>query len=455
MASMITSNMKSFRTLVSNTCMLQIQRTLLILQHKRHDRSGTWDKIFSHCRPIIVLSNIRFYCNHTSPVSILDLDEHRDIKTALASLKNPEILDTLVGAVLDRNIEVSRVALQNNIVVHKVPGSLTGLAKKSLPKSLTEEITLGKFSPGEDEIIGENWNKLLTITNISEETARKYVFDVLKIDESVGKKQNVLGYYLAQGLSKPRLATEVFHRAKQQRCGNAFREFTPEDDKVLLEFVQTHGEKWNKLARLLNRTSHSIVSQRYNILVEGQKRKGAYTIEESLVVLEGMIAANNKILDNRIVTKETCKKIGEKLQRNERSVFNHWRRVLEPTLMMHEAGSLGKDFREDILNHLLEQGVNYNQEVNWEELTKLPQFAGTTTTYLQMKYQSMVRGAVLKYPGTSKADRTTEWVKTWWLSRDESSAGGQKTKELKENEKYVIVEHFQKLCMKNKTSSIK
>lgn len=446
---MITSNMKSFRKIVANTCKLHIQKTLSILPHQEHDRTGIKVHNPSHCVHTMTWSRVRFYGSHGSSVSILNLEEHKAMKTALASLKDPETLDTMAGAVLDRNIQVPIVALQNNIVVFKGPGTLTRIAKTLLPISLTQEITIGRFSPGEDEIIVDNWDKLLTITGISEEAAHKNVFDVSKNDESVGKKQNILGYYLGQGLPRPRLATEVFHRARQQRCGNKSREFTPEEDKILLEFVNTEGKKWSKLARLLNRTSHSIVAKRYELLVGGQKRKGGFTVEESQVILEEMILANSNVLDDRIVSKATCKKIGEKIKRNDRSVLNHWRRVLEPTLLMHKAGTLGKDIREDLLNHLLEQGVMYNQEVNWDELTKLPQFAGTTTTYLQMKYQSMLRGAENKYPDTNKADRTTEWVKKWWLCRDDSSKGGLKTKELKENEKDVIVEYFKKLSMKN------
>jgi len=428
MAGMITPNVKSFRKIVANTCMLHIQRTLSILPHQKHDRRGIRVYNFSQC--VHTRSSDRFYCSQGFSVSLLDLEEHKVIKTALASLKDPETLDTMAGVVLDRNIQVPRVALQNNIVVFKGPGTLTRITKTLLPKSLTQEITIGKFSPEEDEIIVDNWNKLLTITSISEEAAQKYVFDVPKKDESVGKKQNILGYFLGQGLPRPRLATEVFQRARQKRCGNLFREFTPEDDKILLEFVKTEGRKWSKLARLLNRTSHSIVARRYEILVEGQKRKGGLTVEESLVILKEMIVANPNVLDDRIVAKATCKKIGEKIKRNDRSVLNHWRRVLEPTLLMHKAGTLGNDIREDMLNYLLEKDVKYNQDVNWEELTKLPQFAGTTATYLQMKYQSMLRGAEIKYPNTSKADRTTKWVKKWWLSRDDSSRGGLKTIEL-------------------------
>ena len=129
----------------------------------------------------------------------------------------------------------------------------------------------------------------------------------------------------------------------------------------------------------------------------------------------------------------------------------HWRRVLEPILFMDKAGTLGKDIREDLLNHLLEQGINYNQEADWEKITKLPQFTGTTAAYLQMAYQNMVTHANMKYPGTNKADRTTEMVKKWWDSR-ESNAGTEAMNErvkmkLREREDVIEVFHVEGLVV--------
>ena len=168
------------------------------------------------------------------------------------------------------------------------------------------------------------------------------------------------------------------------------------------------------------------------------------------MILTEVFTANNNILEDRKVANETYKKIEKKLQRNHRSVMKHWRRVIEPTLLMHKAGTLGKDIREDLLNHLLEQGMNYNQEVEWERITKLPQFAGTTAAYLQLTYQNMVNHASMKYSGSNKADKTTEMVKKWWDSR-QSNAGTEAMNEVNKrklkNREDSIVEHFHKLCI--------
>lgn len=430
------------------TSMLQIQRTHSILSDSKHTVVGTRIENLSH--RLTTMVSPRFYSSQASSVSILELCDHKTIKTVLASLKDPGTLDTLADAVLGKNIQVELVALQNNIVVYRGPGNLRGITRTQLPTNLPKEIYTGEFTPGEDDIIEHNWEKLLAMTNISEEAAHKYVFNVPKKVESDGKKQNILGYYLAQGLPRHRLATEVFHRARLLRCRNSFREFSPTEDKTILKFVETEGGKWDELARLLRRSCGATVMNRHKVLIEGKKRKGEYTLEESLVILTEVVKANNNILENRIVTNNTWKKIEDQLQRSHRSVVAHWRRVVEPTLFMHKAGTLGKDIREDLLNHLLEQGINYSQEVDWEGIIKLPQFTGTTAAYLQMSYQNMVAHANTKYPGTNKAERTTEMVKKWWDSR-ESNAGTEAMNEMMKEKlrkrEDAILQHFHKLCI--------
>merc|ERR1712241_662107 len=119
---------------------------------------------------------------------------------------------------------------------------------------------------------------------------------------------------------------------------------------------------------------------------------------------------------------------------------------------MYKAGTLGKDIREDLLNHLLKQGVKDSQEVDWEELTKLPQFSGTTAQYLQMTYGKLLTVTRNKYPGTTRAERTTEFVKKYWDNK-EATAGTEamnkvvmRKSKVREDE---IIQHYQELCIKH------
>ena len=127
---------KSLRSIFGYTSMLQTQRTLFILSGSKHGRIGTRRENLPYCLPISTLPSSRFYCSQASSVSIIELEEHKTIKTAFASLKNPGTLDTLADSVLDRNIQVPRVSLQNNLIVYRSPGILTRIVRTELSTNL-------------------------------------------------------------------------------------------------------------------------------------------------------------------------------------------------------------------------------------------------------------------------------------------------------------------------------
>ena len=49
----------------------------------------------------------------------------------------------------------------------------------------------------------------------------------------------------------------------------------------------------------------------------------------------------------------------------------------------YHAGTLNMDVKKVLLDHLVENNMDYTQDVDWKELAKLPKFAGSTPTYLQ------------------------------------------------------------------------
>ena len=53
---------------------------------------------------------------------------------------------------------------------------------------------------------------------------------------------------------------------------------------------------------------------------------------------------------------------------------------------------LDVDFRLLLLRHCVENNIEYTQDGDWEEIAKLPQFHGTTPSYLSEIY-SRVRAS--------------------------------------------------------------
>ena len=68
--------------------------------------------------------------------SILELEEHKDIREEIARKEEPGILDTMVSVVLNKDIQVERVALENNVVLYRRPGLMKAITPRSMIRVL-------------------------------------------------------------------------------------------------------------------------------------------------------------------------------------------------------------------------------------------------------------------------------------------------------------------------------
>ena len=349
-------------------------------------------------------------------------------------------VDIMAGYILNEDIKVQKIALDQNVVVFR--SGLTRIQRSDFPKNLNGSTKVGKFTPADDEVIELNWNNLIKETKIIEEAAIKELFEVEKKDKVLGLKMNVLGYYLAQGLPDIRLATEVIHRARIVLCARK-GEFTAEENKIILQFVEAEGKKWSKLAVLLARTQAGVIKRRHETLTGDSKEVNVgYTVEEDKIVLTEVFSVNRSILKNGQIKIGQFKKIGAKLERPHFNVYQHWKQVLEPMLLRHHAGTLHVDVRTLLVDYLVEQNLNFSQDIEWRELSKLPQFAGTTPRLLQSLFNSLKSKTSNKFPEKSKGELTTESVERYMDRRDTSEATEKLTASNKdkreENQKQLI-----------------
>ena len=67
-----------------------------------------------------------------------------------------------------------------------------------------------------------------------------------------------------------------------------------------------------------------------------------------------------------------------------------------------------------LLDHLVENNMNYAQDVDWKELAKLPKFAGSTSSYLQKQLSNMRVNTRAMSPELSPAELTTGAVQSWY-----------------------------------------
>jgi len=371
------------------------------------------------------------------------LSSSEDFKDIINALDKKCLLDTLITYILKEDILVPRIALENNYTIFR--RRLVELNKSEFPRNLPKEIKIGKFTRGDDEIILQNWNMLLSRTNLDQGSVEHKIFVSSGRGRKVGLKKNVIGYYLSQDLSSIRLATDVIQRARVLRCLKT-GPFTTEEDKIILQFIEEEKDgsewsKWEKLSMIMSRNSNTLKNRYKTITVSQEMVAGSYTLEEDKSILRELLKMEIDVLDP---PSSAFVEISALLQRTPRSLIYHWHCRLLPMLKRYLSGTWNKDFKEVLINHLLENNIEYAQDVNWKDLSLDPKFKGSTPRYLQGVFNNVRQATKRKYPKLSPSEVNTLSMKTYLLNSKRMSQRRIK------NEEYVqsIGEFYLALCNK-------
>eukprot|EP00090_Calanus_glacialis_P044664 TRINITY_DN7994_c0_g1_i2.p1 TRINITY_DN7994_c0_g1~~TRINITY_DN7994_c0_g1_i2.p1 ORF type:complete len:117 (-),score=35.87 TRINITY_DN7994_c0_g1_i2:52-360(-) len=67
-----------------------------------------------------------------------------------------------------------------------------------------------------------------------------------------------------------------------------------------------------------------------------------------------------------------------------------------------------------LLDHLVENNMDYTQDVDWKELAKLPKFAGSTSLYLSRQLSGMKGNTRRMSPKLSPVELTTGAIQSWY-----------------------------------------
>merc|ERR1719483_819604 len=86
--------------------------------------------------------------------------------------------------------------------------------------------------------------------------------------------------------------------------------------------------------------------------------------------------------------------------------------------------------------------MKYAQDVDWKEVAKLPEFVGTTPTYLGLIYHGMQALTGAKYKRMSKVELTTEAVQSYMEKRETSNIGHERQKEKKEEYRTELISFY-------------
>ena len=366
-----------------------------------------------------------------------------DCKTHVA-LQRDLILDSmtnlLVGYILATNIAVHRVALEYNVSITSRELPSRHLEKNQLSKNLDPKMKFGKFSKRDDAIIESNWKSLIEELGIDEGKANYEVFETKIEKREDGIKRNIIGYYLSQDLPDIRLATDVYHRAwllKYVKKGY----FSTEEDRIILASVETEGRKFAKLARELGRSRNSVRGRYYLLTQEDNCKDGTkYTFDDDKIIFAGIVGANANILNEEPIAKEDWARIGRQLQRSPNRVYHRWFSVLKPLLHKYHAGNLEVDMKETLINHMVDNGMNHAQDVDWMELTKLPQFSGSTVRNLQHLHGLLKQKTRNFFPELNPEQLTSMQIQKYLKTRNKRAVS-KKKKEYEEK----LIEYYRRL----------
>jgi len=324
-----------------------------------------------------------------------------------------------------RQIFINSLGLQSDEVIPLRKGFSHLMRRefcKKQKQSLSVHVTTGKWSPEEECRIILNWNDLIKNTNLEAK-----LFEVKQIlFENATKNPNklkseklmkqIIGCFLAQGLEKNRLPSEVFHKAKLLLC-TKYGELGEDEKAAVKEHVSKHGENdWARLGAELGRQPDQM-RHFYNYNVKWAELRfdhGRFTMAETEEILGAVFKANPNVLTDRGDISNVFVKLGEIFSKEPAAVVKFWTNNIEHVLTRDLAGKMDVNFADRVIRYMIKKRLSYSKDVDWIKLAGKKKFRGSTAAFLRICYGDLRKGAWRnKYPYLDKKELTAEQVFSW------------------------------------------
>ncbi|XP_064420431.1 transcription termination factor 1 isoform X2 [Latimeria chalumnae] len=270
------------------------------------------------------------------------------------------------------------------------------MAKYDLPrfqnfKEQGSPIRFGRFTSVENEQLKKNVESFLEQTGI-ESAEKLFVRSNCKEEEARIRKiksDQKFWKQIAEGIPRP--WKQVFMRAKKMfNTSNYKGRYTEEEVATLKKYHTLYGNKWEKIAELVSRSSHSVILKMSQL--EKSKNFGPWTKEERVKLMRGVeeimwrsvppeepndILSKNKqdILEiartklySGISWVEVARAVGT---RNPMQCRHKWGEILTKKMTKGEKVYQGwkrYEAKAKLIRKLYSMKVEDMNEVNWEEL---------------------------------------------------------------------------------------
>jgi len=236
-------------------------------------------------------------------------------------------------------------------------------------------------------------------------------------------------------------------KAKKSQVQNRF---TPSEDKVLLEAIESGKELNNtKLAKMMKRDIASIRNRIAKLIrsKSSSKSQKYFTLEEDLILIEHAVSkmGGGILLRNVNRSKLDFPELSQSFGRDIDSVYRHWVGKLMVWLLSHYNKSLNLDIRPMLANYVAEHFTDVDN-IQWDKILTYPEFAGHTETSIGILYKgTMVRHAEMRL-GVHRKHLTLRQIADTTEELCKNSSVSEKLR----RRQMEVINHFEKLVSERK-----
>jgi len=174
-------------------------------------------------------------------------------------------------------------------------------------------------------------------------------------------------------------------------------EFSPKEDKTILDYVNKHGLSTKTIENLtlrLGRSSPTAVRARLNILSSKTERKPRqWTLEDDTLMVKFVVKNFMHKDSNELPEKlKRCdvENFAKNMQRSTNTVYYHWKNPVLPILKTHIIGlNLEENWlwQKRLMMHIIEEKIERSSDINYYELLAKEIIGQTYTSLSHMVRQ--------------------------------------------------------------------
>ena len=192
------------------------------------------------------------------------------------------------------------------------------------------------------------------------------------------------------------------------------KKFTPDEDKMILTTFEDQGncsDTIKHLCETMSRTSQSIKGRHEILLNEKRDPKRSFTIQEDMLIIEDAVESLKQGISLRDVKISNSGRDLEKslVGRGYRSIFDRWKKMLQPWLLQYYNKNLNLEIRPMLANIIADHFESISS-VDWGFISSFPEFSGYTEQSLRSLYGNQVITLVEGIVGKSRKEMSLKEI---------------------------------------------